>query len=441
MLFVAAGVLLGPQILDWVDIQKTSKPAELLAEVTLALILFNDASLVDWPSLKRNRGTPIRLLAIALPLMIIVGGFAAALLVEGIEFWQAALIAVILAPTDAALGQAVVMNPKVPKRIRQSLMVESGLNDGIAAPLVVIFIAASGIAGSTGSDSDWLLFMARELGFGLLIGAGIGLAGAVLVGRAYEAGWIDHIYEQVVIAAVAIAAFSFATVAEGNGLIAAFVAGIAFGNVARQLKVTDFRFSEESASVLMLVTLFVFGSVMAGPALNDLTWKVALYAFLSLLVIRPAVVAVSMLGSGFRLPTIAFLGWFGPRGIASVVFALQVIGKKGLPGADEIALVVTWTVLISIFAHGLTAQPGAKWYGNHAAEFTSEDGDVPELDPVENVFRYAASMIRGRRAFRAAGLAIASLVIHPQFVFTGAPSISPSGPTAETQRCAARTRT
>jgi NhaP-type Na+/H+ or K+/H+ antiporter len=396
ILFVAAGILLGPLVLDWTEIEAASKPTELVAEVTLALILFNDAALIDWPSLRRNRETPLRLLAIALPLIIIAGAFAAAFLVPEIRFWQAALVGVILAPTDAAVGQAVVTNERVPKRIRQSLIVESGLNDGIAAPLVAIFIAASGISGAVGSDSSWITFMAKELGFGLLIGVGVGLFGAVIIGRFSQAGWISHTYEQIVVAAVPIVAFSFATLAEGNGLIAAFIAGIAFGNIARQLHAEVFGFSEESASVLMLVTLFIFGAVLAGPALDELSWQIALYAALSLLIIRPASVAVSMIGTGFRVPTLAFIGWFGPRGIASIVFALQVIGTKGLPGSAEIALVVTWTVLLSIIAHGITAQPGAKWYASQAENIAEEHEEAPENDDVEDFFRQAASIAVGR---------------------------------------------
>ena len=395
ILFVAAGILLGPSLLDWTDLQAASKPTELLAEVTLALILFNDAALIDWPSLRRNRDTPFRLLAIALPLIMIGGAFAAALLVPGIKIWQAALVGVILAPTDAAVGQAVVTNKRVPKRIRQSLIVESGLNDGMAAPLVAIFIAASGISGAVGSDSSWVTFIAKELGYGLLIGAGIGLASAVLIGRLSQWGWIAHTYEQIAIAAVPVVAFAFATLLEGNGLIAAFIAGIAFGNIARQLDVRVFRFSEESASVLMLVTFFIFGAVMVDPALDALSWQIVVYALVSLAVIRPAFVALSMLGTGFRPPTLAFIGWFGPRGIASIVFALQVIGTKGLPGSAEIAVVVTWTVLLSIVAHGITAQPGAGWYADRSEEIVEDDEEAPEGDEVEDFFRQAASMAVG----------------------------------------------
>jgi sodium/hydrogen antiporter len=394
MVFVAFGVLVGPDVLGIVDLRVENELLEVLAETTLVLVLFNEAALMHWSLFWSNRQIPVRLLGIGLPLTIIFGMAFAALLFTGLDVWQAALIGAILAPTDAALGQAVVTNERVPVRIREALSVEGGLNDGIAAPLVTMFIAASGVAGAAESGGFWILYMVEQIGFGLLFGVGAGLIGAVLIGRASSSAWMSQTFLEIAIAAVAILAFASADLVDGNGFIAAFVAGITFGNVTRDLRTHMFDFSEQSSQLLMLLTFAIFGGVFVADAMGEITWQIALYGVLSLAVIRPLAVAVALTGTHFRPATVAFLGWFGPRGLASIVFALLVIETEGVPGQDQISLIATWTVLLSVFAHGLTAQPGAKSYARHAESIPDEE-EAPELDEVERMFRSASRFVTG----------------------------------------------
>jgi NhaP-type Na+/H+ or K+/H+ antiporter len=390
MAFVAFGILVGPEGLDVVDLRFDNALVATLAKATLILILFNDAAQLDWPTFWRNRETPVRLLAIGLPLMIIGGALIAALMFDEIEFWQAGLIGVLLAPTDAALGQAVVTNKKVPLLIRQSLSTESGLNDGIVAPLVPLFLAGAVIVGVAQTSSFWLDAI-REISFGLVIGAAGGVGGAILIGRAWNLGWMSRNFQQISVFVLPLLIFGLSDLAHANHFVAAFVAGIVFGNVTSEVSGRFFEFSENGSQLLLLLTFMIFGGVFAGPALDQLDWRIALYAALSLLLVRPLTVAVSMIGSGFRPSTVAFLGWFGPRGLASIVFAFLVLEEEGTPGADQIFLLVAWTVLISVFAHGLTAQLLANRYGQRAETFADQEG-APELDSVERFFRSAARL-------------------------------------------------
>ena len=398
MAFVAFGILVGPEGLDVVDLRFDNAIVKTLAKTTLILILFNDAAQLDWPTFWRNKGTSVRLLAIGLPMMILIGALIAALMFEEIEFWQAALIGVLLAPTDAALGQAVVTNKKVPLLIRQSLSTESGLNDGIVAPLVPLFLAGAVIVGPAHSSSFWFDAVG-EIGFGLLIGAAGGVGGAILIGRAWNLGWMSRTSQQISVFVLPLLVFGLSDLAHGNPFVAAFVAGIIFGNVIRDVPGRFFEFSENGSQLLLLLTFMIFGGVFAGPALDQLDWRIALYAAVSLLLVRPLTVAIAMIGSGFHRSTVAFLGWFGPRGLASIVFAFLVLEEEGTPGAEQIFLLVAWTVLISVFAHGLTAQLFANRYGLRVDTFADQEG-APELDSVERFFRSAARLTgsTGRRS-------------------------------------------
>jgi NhaP-type Na+/H+ or K+/H+ antiporter len=311
-------------------------------------------------------------------------------MVPGIELWQAALVAVLLAPTDAALGQAVVTNTKVPVAIRESLSVESGLNDGIASPLVPLFIAGALIEGPTESSSFWVTTF-EEVSLALAVGIIGGLAGAVLIGRASRLRLMTRTFQQISVAVLPILFLGLSEAIDGNAFIAAFVGGIVFGNVARHVPGRFFEFSEQASQVLLLVTFMLFGAMFASDAFDGLTWKVIVYAVLSLALIRPVTAAFSLLGTGFNWRTLAFMGWFGPRGLASIVFILIVLAEEGLPGSHQMFLAVAWTVAFSIFAHGLTAQPGAAWYGRHAAALP-EGAAAPEMAGGDTFFLSTARL-------------------------------------------------
>ena len=383
ILFVSIGLVVGPEVLDAVDISSTTSTVRALAEATLALVLFADASRIDFARLRREVSVPLRLLGLGLPLTIALGALGAAVILDQLTFGEALILAVILAPTDAALGQAVVTEPRVPGRIRQSLNVESGLNDGICVPLLFAAVAAADVEShiSEGRSAATLLF--EEIGYGIAGGliAGI-LIGAVVV----YAGRRDLIvsdWRQVIPAAGAALAYGTASALDGSGFIAAFVAGMTFRAVIRRDPKDINRLTEEVGGVLNGVTFILFGAILLGPALGELTWQLALYAVLSLTVVRMVPVAIAMLGSHARRATVGFLGWFGPRGLASIVFAVIVIEESELPHADLIVLAIYLTVGLSVFAHGLTAAPLANRYSEWFSRHPRERGPSMESAPAE----------------------------------------------------------
>ena len=369
MVFVSIGLLVGPKVLDEINIASTSSTERALAEATLALVLFSDASSIDLRALRRGASVPLRLLGIGLPLTIALGALAAAVIFGELTFWEAVIVGVVLAPTDAALGQAVVTEPRVPTRIRQGLNVESGLNDGICVPLLFAAVAAadvqSGISG--GRTGTTLLF--EEVGYGIVGGVVAALVVGAVVVYAGRRDLIDGAWRPVIPAAGAALAYGTASALHGSGFIAAFVAGMVFRAVINRDPGEMNRLTEEVGSVLSGVTFVVFGAILLGPALGELSWELVLYAVLSLTVVRMVPVAIAMLDSHVRLPTLGFLAWFGPRGLASIVFAVIVIEDSQLPHEHLIVLAVYLTVGLSVFAHGLTAAPladrYADWFERH----------------------------------------------------------------------------
>jgi NhaP-type Na+/H+ or K+/H+ antiporter len=372
MALVACGLLVGPQLLDGVDLSSRSEAVRALAEATLTLVLFSDASRIDLRRLRRGAGVPLRLLGLGLPLTIALGALAAAAVFDRLTLGEALILGVILAPTDAALGQPVVDEERVPARIRQGLNVESGLNDGICVPLLFVAVAAADVESQIASGRGAVQLLLEEIGYGALGGLIAGAAVAAIVVQAGRRGLIAAPWRQVVPGAGAALAFGIASALGGSGFIAAFVAGVAFRALLRRDPAAMNRLSEEVGDVLNGVTFLLFGAVLLEPALDHLSWQLVLYAVLSLTIVRMAPVAAAMVGSGARPPTLAFLGWFGPRGLASIVFALTVVQESALPHQQPIVLAAYLTVALSVFAHGLSAAPlarrYARWYESHPRE-------------------------------------------------------------------------
>jgi NhaP-type Na+/H+ or K+/H+ antiporter len=387
MVFVVIGLLVGPQVLGEIDLESSSETVRTLAEATLALVLFCDASRIDLRLLRREVGVPVRLLGIGLPLTIALGALSAAVIFGQLSFEEAVILGIVLAPTDAALGQAVVTEPRVPARIRQGLNVESGLNDGICVPLLFAAVALADVASEISDGRGAATLVLEEIGFGILGGVIGGLVVATIVIQAGRRDLIAGPWRQVVPAAGAILAYGTASALGGSGFIAAFVAGMTFRLVLKRDPEHINALSEQVGDVLNGVTFLLFGAILLGPALGDLTWEVVLYAVLSLTVVRMLPVAVAMLGSHARRPTLAFLGWFGPRGLASIVFAVIVVGEANLPHEHLLVLAIYLTVGLSVFAHGLTAAPlanrYARWYEQHPPEkapaMESAASDAPRV--------------------------------------------------------------
>jgi sodium/hydrogen antiporter len=369
MLFVAVGLLVGPEVLGELDPESSSSTVRTLAEATLALVLFCDASRVDLRHLRREVGLPLRLLGIGLPLTIALGTLAAAATFGALSIEEALILAVVLAPTDAALGQAVVTHPRVPPRIRQGLNVESGLNDGICVPLLFAAVAAADLESEISHGRGPGALLLEEIGYGIVGGVAGGVLVAAVVVHAGRRDLIDGAWRQVIPAAGAALAYGTAVALGGSGFIAAFVAGLTFRLALGRDPEDINELSEQVGNVLNAVTFILFGAILLGPALEELSWQIVVYAALSLTVVRMLPVAVAMIGSHARPPTLGFLGWFGPRGLASIVFAVIVIEESSLPHEHLIVLTIYVTVGLSVLAHGLTAAPLAarygRWYESH----------------------------------------------------------------------------
>lgn len=363
MIFTGIGVVLAFVTQDLINEESAHQLLEGVAEITLVIVLFIDASRIRLPLLLKDYRIPLRLLGVGLPLTILLGALVAKLIFPEYSFWEVALLSAILAPTDAALGQAVVSSPRVPQKIRQSLNVESGLNDGIVLPLVMLCAALAGMGAEQG-DNAWLTYWLKQVTLGPLVGVAVGWFGGNVLERAKGAGWLNHEFEQLSGVALALLAWSGANLIGGNGFIAAFVAGMAISCHAANIGESLREFGEAEGQWLGLATFLLFGMVVVLPMLEEFQFSYALYAVLSLTVIRMLPVALSLLGLGFHRPTFWFIGWFGPRGLATLLFALLIVSKFDVPHGQQIFHVGVLAVILSILAHGLTAVPGANWYNS-----------------------------------------------------------------------------
>ena len=381
IVFVSVGLVVGNRALEIVDVGAASNFLRHLAEATLALMLFTDAVRIKRGALRREARVPLRLLGVGLPLTIAAGTAGALVLFPDLGLWTAAALATILAPTDAALGQPVVSNQRLPSRIRQGLNVESGLNDGICVPLLIIFLTLAE-ADELGGDLEPLRVVMEEIGYGVVAGVAAGCLGGLVLRWFRRREWMAAPWQQINGVATPLLGYTMAVALGGSGFIAAFVAGIAFGFVAHHAAEPSTAFAEQSGELLNAVTFLMFGAVLLGPALADLDGRVAAYAVLSLTVMRMLPVAIATLGMRMRLVTVGFLGWFGPRGLASIVFVLLLAEESGLPEAPLMLTVVTITVALSVVAHGVTAWPGANRYADWYDAHRHHHASMPESTPV-----------------------------------------------------------
>ena len=365
-LFVAVGLIGAWAGLSWAEVDLGTSTVHQVAEVTLALVLFADASRLDVRGLRQDLGTPARLLLIGLPLAIALGWAVGLVLFPDLPMPLVWLLAAALAPTDAALSASLIADDRVPARVRRELNVESGLNDGIVTPVVTLCIAIAA-SESVGLDPATDIPEAlRELGLGLVVGGAVGTLGAAAIEQAHRRRWIQPGGRRLAILALAVLAFSVAGVIDANGFVAAFVAGLGFAAVARTPQVRQAtQLTELAGELAALIVWYTFGATLVVPSLEDLTPARVAYAVASLTVIRMGAVAVAMVGRRGGWPPVAFLGWFGPRGLASVVFALLAVEQLGTadPQVELVADVITLTVLLSVVAHGVTAQPLAARFG------------------------------------------------------------------------------
>ncbi len=379
IVFVTAGLVTGGEVLGWLDLGIGSEAVRALAEATLTLVLFADASRIDLVKLRRDIALPVRLLGIGLPLTIVAGTAVAAAVIGALSWPEALVLAIVLAPTDAALGQAVVSDRRLPIRIRQGLNVESGLNDGICVPLLFIALALAEADEDATTVHHAVTLVLEEIGWGVAGGVAAGGVAALALRFARRRDLIAETSVQVIPLAGAALSYGIAAPLGGSGFIAAFVAGMVFGALQRDRGDEVTYLVDAGGGVLNAVTLIVFGAVALGPALHDLDASTVVYAVLSLTVIRMLPVALGLIGLHAQRRTVAFVGWFGPRGLASIVFAVIVLEGSTLDHRHLLVQIVTVTVGLSVYAHGLTAVPltesYGRWYASHR--------DPPRMESVD----------------------------------------------------------
>jgi len=363
MVFTVVGLVVGPLGLGWLQLDLDNDGLRVLADITLALVLFIDAANADLSVVKRSVRIPRRMLGFGLPLTIALGFGLGLLLFDHLTVFALAILATMLAATDAALGKAVITNKAVPARIREGLNVESGLNDGICVPILFLFIALA-IGTDTGGSSFIFAvkLVAQEVGIGLVVGLGISALGAGLLKICWKRGWITEIWMQIPVIALSLACFSVAQTFHGSGYVAAFVGGLLFGSFSTTKKHGLMLAAEGTGETLALVTWVMFGAAVLGQSLGYFSWQVVMYSILSLTLVRMLPMFVSLVGTGESSTSKLFLGWFGPRGLASIVFAIIVLNRN-VEGGGMLAMIVVCTVTFSIFAHGLTANWLARVYG------------------------------------------------------------------------------
>ena len=357
IIFTAAGLILGPAGIDALRVPLTATLLRTLAELALAMVLFTDAAHADLSVVRRTVGLPGRLLLVGLPLTIVLGLLIALLVFPRLDLLEAALLATLLAPTDAALGAPVVTNTAVPARTREALNLESGLNDGICVPVVVILLelaVGTEVEGSTARHIAMIVL--EEIGIGLVAGVVLTALAVAILQRASRLGWTSEHWAHIPVVALAALCFTAAQALGGSGFIACFTGGLLFGVLQGSRGPDLLSGASSTGEVLALLTWVMFGGPVLERLLPQITWRIVVYAVLSLTVIRILPVLLSLAGTGMGLRDKLFIGWFGPRGLASIVFTV-IVFDAGLPGRGTVAATAACTILFSVISHGITANP------------------------------------------------------------------------------------
>jgi len=312
--------------------------------------------------LRAEEGLPIRLLLLGLPLTLAFGWLVGILLFPQVPLLELAILATILAPTDAALGKAVVSNPAVAAPVREGLNVESGLNDGICVPLLLVLLALVIDIEAHAPLTLALELIIEELGIGSLVGVGMVFAAWQLQRYSVRRGWQMPMWSQLTLPGLAVLCFAGAQTLGGSGFIAAFVGGLLAGHLFGEQKHHFLEASEEFGSLLSVITWLVFGALVIPRAWSSFTPEVWVYALLSLTLIRMLPVFISLAGTRFDTETKLFIGWFGPRGLATIVFGVMIMDSP-LQARNTLLATAICTVLLSVLLHGLTANPWAARMG------------------------------------------------------------------------------
>ncbi len=377
-LFVLAGFVLGNGGLDWVDFRARSGFVEDLAFAALIVILFRDGLEVEGEMLQRAWHLPLRKLALAMPLTTIIVAASARLLI-GLSWTESFLLGALLAPTDPVLTSSIVTNARVPRLVRHSLNLESGLNDGLALPAVLAFAAA------LSADSGhfvWWRFVLQDVGLGFAYGIACGWVASLLMPRERDGGEGERpareripSYQRSLFAlGVAFATYGLTVISpKGNGFIAVFVAAIVLSIRRPDVRRHFEHNSEEIVELVKLGIFFVFGSLLTVHAFTREGWVAVVFVAATFLIARPLAVWLSLIGTGTDTATRLFMGWFGPKGVASMTFALIVLDRQ-IAGGARIFDLTALVVFCSILAHGISDTPGANWIARRAERASQGEG-------------------------------------------------------------------
>ena len=386
MVYAFLGIVIGGLGLNIVELEVENRLVELIAELTLLFVLATDASRINIRDVIRDHDLPLRLLGFGLPLMMIAGTICAVLIFSELSLWEAAILGILLYPTDASLGQSVVNNPKVPVRIRQALNIESGLNDGIALPFLLLAVSMATSEVVYNKPFQFFYSVLVQIFLGIIAGIIVGYLGAKLIQWGQKSGWMSRAYQKISSLVLILVVYGIAEVIGGNGFIAAFTLGLVSSNVSSPEETEDlYEHAEILVTMLMMLTFMIFGAVLLPPAIESISPSIVLYAILSLSLVRIIPVAIGFIGAKVEPITTLFVGWFGPRGVASILYIFIVLEYESLPGLELIYAVVMVTVLFSIFAHGITAAPAAKRYGEHIKGLEHEEKAITERKDVSEM--------------------------------------------------------
>ena len=386
MLYTLFGLLIAVLFSDIVRLTYDSPVVEIIAELTLVLVLATDSSRIKLKNLLHYHNLPLRILLLALPLTFAVGTLVGAILFTQMNIWVLAILAVTLAPIDSSLAESSVENTKVPVRIRQVLNVEGGMDDGITLPFLLVFISLA-VSQETGVGAGiFLKFAWINIAFGILIGVVMGYLGSRYISWGQRNGWMSSQFQKIGWLALVLMTYGLAEAFSGNGFIAAFLFGIISGNlIDKQESERLYQYAEVENTLLMLLTFVFYGAVMLYPALQQLNFAIFIYALLSLTVVRMLPVAISLIGTKLRLESILYLGWFGPVGIGSILYVYTILGAENIPGQDTIFNTVMFTIFLSVLVHGMSATPLSNWYAKRMAALDKEGFADVETMPVSEM--------------------------------------------------------
>lgn len=373
MIYTLFGLAVAFLFPDLVSLQYNSPIVKTIAELTLVLVLASDSSRIKLKNLSRYHDLSIRMLLLGLPLTFVAGTLVGALIFTGSNIWLLAILAVALAPIDSSLAESSVDNPNVPMRIRQTLNVEGGMDDGITLPFILLFISlavSTEIGGKTGS---FLLFTAQKIGFGIIAGLIMGYLAARYISWGDKSGWISSQFQKIAWLALVLLTYGAAEAIGGNGFIAAFFFGIISGNTIEKPESNRLhRFAEVENTLLMMLTFMFYGAVMLFPALQHINIEMIIYAILSLTLARMLPVAISLIGTKLRLESVLYLGWFGPRGIASILYVYTILQVEGIDRQEMIFSLVMITIFFSVLMHGISAVPLTNRYARRIAKLEKQ---------------------------------------------------------------------